>query len=280
MTISKSAFDELRALRYDEWLQATRNWLFGKPEIEQEIGPYLILIHSSAAFPEAMLLPIMEQVRTYGGFPVQGGGSASGYYRGTKIWVLHQYMGVMATQMWMECLKDTPVKYLIGLAEMTAYPLEVKIGDIVVPKSAIRGDLVTDFHAPPEVVAEADAFLHGQLVKKIRATGWSIHEGIVYTGNPGGVGVHNPIIRERIWEHMQSGVLGNAMECSVTLLESKRLGIRAAEAWTVSDDMDLGLMDDVPDVKGRWQEAAGITARGALDTLADIAEMEDGSSER
>jgi purine-nucleoside phosphorylase len=278
MTISRSTFDHLHSLRYEEWLAAARKWVFGTPEITQEIGPYLILIHSSAEFPDKMLLPFMEDVTKYGGFPIQGGGCASGIYRGTKIWILHQFMGVMATQMWIECLKDTKVKYLIGLAEMTAYPQEVKIGDIVVPTSAIRGDLVTDFHAPPEVPAASDGFVHGQLVKKLRTTGWSVHEGIVYTGNPGGVGVQNPIIRERIWKHMQSGVLGNAMEASVTLLEAKRLDIRAAEVWTVSDDMDLGLMDDAPEVKRRWEEAAGITAHAALEVLADIAQSEKGSS--
>ncbi len=275
VSMDREAFSELHALRYKEWLTATRAWVFGKADLEREIGPYVIFIHSSAEFPDKYLLPLMEDIIKFGDFPIQGGGSAYGFYRGTKIWVLHQFMGCMATQMWMECLQNTNVEYLIGLAEMTAYPPEVEIGDIVVPSSAIRGDLVTNFHAPPEVPATADASLHRRLVEKLRSTGWIVHTGAVYTGNPGGVGVHNPIIRERIWRHIQSGVLGNAQEASVTLLEAMRFGIHAAEAWTVSDDLDLGLMDEAPDVKKRWEEAAGITAQAALDVLADIAETEN-----
>jgi len=63
------------------------------------------------------LLPHMSNVQTFGGFPVQGGGSAVGIYRGVEIWIVHQFMGCTAAQMWMECLAGTRVRYLIGLAE-------------------------------------------------------------------------------------------------------------------------------------------------------------------
>jgi uridine phosphorylase len=270
MMVSREVFSELQSLRYEEWLAATKAWVFGTLDIAEEIGPYLILIHSSAEFPDRFLLPLLTDVAVYGDFPVQGGGCASGMYRGTRIWVLHQFMGAMATQLWMDCLRGTKVEYLIGLAEMTAYPTEVEIGDIVVPTGAIRGDLVTDFHVPAEIPAMANPPLHRRLVEKIEATGWKMHTGVVYSGHPGGVGVHNPILQEKIWHHMQSGVLGNAQECSVTLLESMRSEIAAAEAWTVSDDLNMGIMEYAPEIKDRWSDAAAITAKAALDTLADI----------
>jgi purine-nucleoside phosphorylase len=272
--IPEDAFNRLQNERYAEWLKVTRDWVFGGPDIAQKVGPYLIFVHSSEGNPEKHLLSRMEDVRMYGGFPVQGGGSAVGTYRGIEIWILHQYMGCTATQMWMECLAGTRVRYLIGLADMTAYPDHVAVGDIVLPSSAIRGDLVTDFHVPGDLPANADRRLLERLEEKLRDVDWDVHVGQVYSGMPGGVGVHNPILRERIWQQIKEGVIGNAIETSVTYVESSWLGIRAAEAWVVSDDLNYGTVENVPGGAARWEGAWSLMAQAALDVLCDIADEE------
>lgn len=269
--IDAERFRSLHAQRAAEWREAAQAWVLGEPGIAQRIGPQVILVHSSEGSPETHLLPLLSDVRTFGGFPVQGGGSAVGRYRGVEIWILHHFMGCTATQLWMECLAGTAVRYLIGLAEMTAYTDEAAIGDIVLPTAAARGDLIGEFHAPPEVPATADPALLAQLDSKIRPSGWPVHLGPVYSGMPGGIGLHNPILREKIWGHLQAGLIGNAIETSVTYLEAARLRIRAAEAWVVSDDLAFGRMQHVPGGTDRWQQAWGLIAKAALDVLADIA---------
>ena len=264
-------FCKAHAQRSAEWMKAAQNWVFGKPGLAQSVSPYLIFVHSTEGNPEKYVLPLLTNVRTFGGFPVQGGGSAVGTYRGVEIWVLHQFMGGTAAQLWMECLAGTPVRYLIGLADMTAYVDEVAVGDLVLPTVSARGEMVTDFHALPAVPATADFELLGRLDDKLRPTGWPVHIGPVYTGMPGGIGVHNPRLREKIWGHLQAGLLGNAQETSVTYLEAMRLGIRAAEAWVVSDDMDYGVMENAPDGRRRWEHAWTLMAQAGLDVLADIA---------
>jgi purine-nucleoside phosphorylase len=272
----ESRFLQAHAERYQEWLQATQTWLFGESGLAQKVSPYLIFVHSSEGNPEKHILPHLEDIRIYGGFPVQGGGCAAGKYRGVEIWILHQFMGCTATQMWMECLANTAVRYIIGLAEMTAYVDDVAVGDIVLPSASVRGDLITDFHASPDIPASADLDLLRRLERKIHPSGWPLHIGPIYSGMPGGIGVHNPILREKIWRHMQAGLLGNAIETSVTYLESQRSGIRAAEAWAVSDDIAYGVMDAAPNGSERWQRAWELIARAALDVLADIALEEGG----
>lgn len=267
-------FRHLQAQRYAEWLKATQTWLFGSPTAAHHLSPYLVLVHSSEGNLQKHLLPRMEQVRTFGHFPVQGGGAAVGIYRGTEIWILHQFMGCTATQLWMECLANTPVRYLIGLAEMTSYPDSVAIGDIVLPTSAIRGDIVTNFHMAPDIPATADTDLLRRLAEKLCPVGWPVHIGPVYSGMPGGVGVHNSILREKIWGHLQAGILGNAIEVSVTYLEARRLGIRAAAAWTVSDDLAYGQMEAAPSGETRWTHAWELIAQAALEVLADLAAEE------
>jgi purine-nucleoside phosphorylase len=264
-------FRKAHAQRSAEWLNAAQAWVFGQPGIAQRVSPYLIFVHSSEGNPEKYVLPHMTNLRTFGGFPVQGGGSAVGTYRGVEIWVVHQFMGCTAAQMWMDCLAGTPVRYVIGLAEMTAYTDEVAVGDLVLPTVSARGDLVTDFHAASDIPATGDAELLERLADRLHPSGWPIHVGSIYSGMPGGIGVHNPLLREKIWDHLQAGLLGNAIETSVTYLEAMRLGIRAAEAWAVSDDIAHGVMENTPNGRERWMQAWMLMAKAGLDVLADIA---------
>jgi uridine phosphorylase len=266
-------FRRAHAQRSTEWLQAAQAWVFGGHDIAKRLSPYLLLVHSSEGNPEKHLLPRMSNVRTFGGFPVQGGGSAVGTYRGVEIWIVHQFMGCTATQLWMECLKDTPVRYVIGLAEMTGYLDHVAVGDIALPSTAVRGDLITNFHAPPDLPATADGELIARLGDTLRPSNWPVHIGPVYSGMPGGIGIHNPILREKVWRDMQAGLLGNAIEVSVTFIEAVRLGVRAAEAWVVSDDIAYGRMQFAPDGVERWQHGWSLIAQAGLDVLADIARV-------
>jgi purine-nucleoside phosphorylase len=267
-------FLKAHADRYQEWLLAAQAWIFGEASLAQQLSPYLIFVHSSEGNPEKHILPLMDKVRTHGGFPVQGGGCAVGNYRGSEIWIVHQFMGCTATQMWMECLGNTPVRYIIGLAEMTAYPEDVSVGDIVLPTTSVRGDIVTGFHAPASIPASGDLELLDRLEEKLNSSGWPVHVGPIYSGMPGGIGVNNPILREKIWRHIQAGLLGNAIETSVTYLEAQRLGIRAAEAWAVSDDIAYGVTEAAPNGRERWQHAWSLIAHAGLDVLADIAAEE------
>jgi purine-nucleoside phosphorylase len=263
-------FRDAHARRSAEWRAAAQAYVFGETGLAERLSPYVLFVHSSEGNPEKHILPRMSDVRTYGGFPVQGGGSAVGTYRGVEIWIIHQFMGCTAAQLWMECFTNTPVRYVIGLAEMTAYPDRIGVGDIVLPTAAVRGDLITDTHAPPGVPATADGDLIARLGDRLRATQWPLHLGTIYSGMPGGIGIHNPILKDRVWRHMQAGLLGNAIETSVTYLEASRLGIRAAEAWVVSDDIVFGRMQFAPDGEDRWQRAWSLIAQAGLDVLADL----------
>jgi uridine phosphorylase len=265
---------ELQSLRYQEWLQAAQSWVFGEPELTPKVGPYLILVHSSQGNPEKHLLPRLANIKIRGEF-VQGHGSAYGEYKGTGIWLLHHPMGSSSAQFWMECLHNTRVRAMICLGEMTSYPDDVHVGDIVLVTSAIRGDLVTNYHAPDDMPACCDQDLLEHMQRHLDTTNWPVHVGPVYSGMPGGIGVDNPILKEKVWRHLQAGMLGNAMETSVVYLEAARLGIRIADAWSVSDDIAHGYWNDSPDGWKRWEKAWDLIAWAALETLADISREEE-----
>jgi hypothetical protein len=109
----------------------------------------------------------------------------------------------------------------------------------------------------------------------LHSADWPVHVGQVYSGMPGGVGVHNSLLKEKIWDQIQDGILGNAIETSVTYLEANRLGIKAVEAWVISDDLIHGITDHDPSRHARWQQAWGLMAHAALDVLHGIA-LEEG----
>jgi purine-nucleoside phosphorylase len=264
-------FREARAARYQEWLAAMRAWLLGTAENFTRLSRGMILVHSSRGQPQRFLTPLLSDVQTFGDFPAQGGGAAVGLYRGTPIWIIHQPMGCTASQLFMECLTDSPVRYLIGLAEMTGYPEHVHMGDLIVPTAAVRGDIVTDFHASPEVPAVADLGLTAALEVELCRSGHPLHVGPIFSGLPGGSGIHNPILKALIWSQIQSGMLGGGIEVSTTLLEAARLGIRAAAAWTVSDDIFRGGMADGSVGRANWASAWDLMARASLEVLHQAA---------
>jgi purine-nucleoside phosphorylase len=260
----------LQRQRYREWLLRAREWVFGDSEVAGEIGPYLILVHSSMGNIERYVLPKLSEVETFGPF-VQGAGSARGNYQETDIWLLHHMMGCTATQMWMQCLEGTGVKYIISLGEMTSYPADVLIGDIVVPSTSERGDLIGSHRVPPEIPAAADPQLLYAAVDHFDEVNWPIHFGEIYSGMPGGVGVDNPILKEKIFQGIQSHQLGNAIETSIVYLEAARLGIQALDLWVVSDDIAYGVFDDYPGGKDRWIRGWDLISSAALDILSGMA---------
>lgn len=267
--MKKTELADVQQQRYQEWLTRARSWVFGDPEIVNRIGPYLILVHSSMGNIERHVLPKMEAVKTWGPF-VQGAGSALGKYRDTEIWILHHMMGCTATQMWMQCLQGTGVKFLISLGEMTAYPDDVRVGDVVVPTSSERGDLIGEHHVTPEIPAAADPHLLLTAADYFSQHDWPTHFGSIYSGMPGGVGIDNPILKEKIYQGIQFHQLGNAIETSVVYLEAARLGIQALDLWVVSDDIAYGVFDDYPEGKKRWTKGWDLISGAALDILAGI----------
>jgi len=101
-----------------------------------------------------------------------------------------------------------------------------------------------------------------------------VHVGSIYSGMPGGIGVSQPADARKDLATFAGRLLGNAIETSVTYLEASRLGIRAAEAWAVSDDIAYGVMENAPDGRNRWIQAWTLMAQAGLDVLADIALQE------
>jgi purine-nucleoside phosphorylase len=269
MEISETIFRQNHLARCQEWRRAAQNWVFGEEKVLTLLGPYMILVHSSQGNPEDHILPHMMDIEVFNEF-IQGHGCARGWYKGTEIWLLHHPMGSTSAQMWMECLQGTPIRYLIALGEMTSYPDTVRVGDIVLPTTAIRGDMITDYHVASDVPASCDPDLLFRMLDRLTPSGWPIHVGPVYSGMPGGIGVYNPIMKEKVWEHLQAGILGNAMETSLTYLEGARLGIKVVDAWAVSDDISCGYWDDSPNGWNRWKGAWNLIALAALDTLADL----------
>ncbi len=263
---------DLKALqqeRYREWLQRARTWVFGSAEIADRIGPRLLLVHSSMGNIERHVLPKLTEVKTFGPF-VQGAGSAMGKYQGREIWLLHHMMGCTATQMWMQCLQGTGVKYVVSLGEMTSYPDDVLIGDIVVPTTSERGDLIGRHRVPPEIPAAADPQLLFAAMDHFVRVDWPVHYGGIYSGMPGGVGVDNPILKEKIFQGIQFHQLGNAIETSIVYLEAARQGIQALDLWVVSDDIAYGVFDDYPGGKDRWVQGWDLISNAALEILVGI----------
>lgn len=168
----------------------------------------------------------------------------TGDYAGTSVTTVNGGRFAADTSITTEILCNAGVKAMIRLGSCGALREDIKIGDLVVATSALRGEGVTQYYAEPNFVPMADKELSAH-VKEI-ASGMllsqglmdnKVHEGICWTTDA--------ILREtreHVGKAVKKGAIAVDMVSAAFLTICHQYKIPAAVILAVSDNVITGEM--------------------------------------
>ncbi|MCW4010392.1 MAG: hypothetical protein NWF05_07205 [Candidatus Bathyarchaeota archaeon] len=172
---------------------------------------------------EELLLKPLSKVKKTGQFYI-------GKYNEVPLAVVCQDMGALATEITVRVLSKTPAKVIVGVGFAGALQGSIKMGDVILPTAAMRGEGTTRYYAPENVAAAPSAAIQETLEKALPQE-TPVHKGPVYTTAA--------LIKEEtqlISKLNREGILGIECETSALFLISQLCGIQAGAVLAVSDN--------------------------------------------
>ncbi len=197
-----------------------------------------------------------EGVKEYGGF-IEGYNADIG---GTHVSVFNSRVGSPAASDCAYYLRFTPCRCIVYTGLIGALQSHVRIGDLIVPTAALRGEGSSRYFIEESYPAVADFGL-------LRAMSSTLDEVYFYSD----IGIHyGPIYttdsfaaetREFIELWQSRNLLGIEMETSVIYVIASLFGMRAAAVHVVSDNpvTKKSFFDPIPDAdKERREECTNL----------------------
>ena len=165
----------------------------------------------------------------------------TGEYNGTKITTINGGRFSPDTAITTEILCNAQAKRMIRLGSCGALREDIKIGDIIVIDSAVRGDGVTPYYVDAKFQTKSDAKLTDALEKVAKLSGLSIHRGKIWTTDA--------LLRETrdiVQKAIDQGAIAVDMVTSTFLTLCQFYKIPATAIVAVSDNVitgDMGFID-------------------------------------
>jgi uridine phosphorylase len=161
----------------------------------------------------------------------------TGEYEGTRITTVNGGRFSADTAITTEILCNAEAKTMIRIGSCGALTEEIKIGEIIVVDSAVRGDGVTPYYVDKDFVTEADPALTNALAEVARLSGLKTHRGTVWSTD-----ALLRETREHVGRAVDQGAICVDMVTSVFLTLAKLYRIPAAAILAVSDNVITGEM--------------------------------------
>ncbi len=161
----------------------------------------------------------------------------TGTYLGTKVTAVNGGRFSADTAITTEILCNAEVNCMIRIGSCGALRDDIKIGDLIVADSALRGDGVTPYYVKEDFNTQADAGLTKSLVEVAKATGQNVHVGKVWSTDA--------ILREtreHVGNATNKGAIAVDMVSSVFLTIAQLYKVRAVSILAVSDNIMTGEM--------------------------------------
>ena len=166
----------------------------------------------------------------------------TGDYQGTKITTINGGRFSADTAITTEILCNAEAKTMIRMGSCGSLSEDIKIGDLVIVDSALRGDGVTPYYVnSPDFQPDADKALTDALYESAQGSGFKIHRGKVWSTDA--------ILRETreyIGNAIDQGAVAVDMVTSVFLTICQQYKIPATAILAVSDHIitgEMGFMD-------------------------------------
>lgn len=165
----------------------------------------------------------------------------TGDFNGTKLTTINGGRFAADTSITTEILCNAEVSCMVRLGSCGALRDDIKVGDLIIAQTAIKGDGVTQYYVGPDYVPTADA----ELTKKLIEVATPIAE---MTGNKVYVGscwTTDAILREtreHVGNAVKQGAIGVDMVSSAFLTIADQYKVPAAVILAVSDNVITGEM--------------------------------------
>lgn len=166
----------------------------------------------------------------------------TGEFAGTKVTSINGGRFSADTAITTEILCCAKAQHMIRIGSCGALSEDIKIGDLIVAESAIRGDGVTPYYVDdPKFQPQADAGLTAKLLDAANASGYTIHKGKVWSTDA--------ILREtreHVGKAIAQGAIAVDMVTSTFLTICQLYKIPAAVILAVSDNVisgEMGFLD-------------------------------------
>jgi len=168
----------------------------------------------------------------------------TGDYEGIKVTTINGGRFAADTSITTEILCNAGVKAIIRLGSCGVLKEDIKIGDLVVATSALRGEGVTQYYADPSYVPEADKELSAQCSElaggMLQSQGLlenTVHEGCCWTTD-----AILKETREHVGKAIEGGAIAVDMVSAAFLTIAHQYKIPAAVILAVSDNVITGEM--------------------------------------
>lgn len=200
----------------------------------QDVGPVAV-VPGPRERMEALVKKLKDPVKNFSFMEYT---MYTGEYDGVRMTTINGGRFSADTAITTEILCNAQVKYLIRVGSCGALRKDIKVGDLVVATTAIKGEGVTQYYVAPDFEPKADAALTAKLLQAAKVVpGMTVHQGPVWSTDA--------ILREtreHVGKAVGQGAIAVDMVSSVFLTLCQLYKIPAAVILAVSDNVITGEM--------------------------------------
>ncbi|MFA5357075.1 MAG: hypothetical protein WC301_06750 [Candidatus Omnitrophota bacterium] len=161
----------------------------------------------------------------------------TGAFQGIKITAINGGRFSTDTSITTEVMCNAGIENIIRIGTCGALDENIKVGDLIVVDSVIRGDGVTPYYVGKDFKTVADKKLTDTLYESARGMGVNIHRGVTWTTDA--------LLRETrqiVEAKRKEGAIAVDMVSSAMLTIAQTYNIKAASILAVSDNVITGEM--------------------------------------
>jgi len=161
----------------------------------------------------------------------------TGTYQGIRVTAINGGRFSTDTSITTEVMCNAKISTIIRIGTCGALDEKIKIGDLVIADSVIRGDGVTPYYVESGFETRADKKVSDALLEVARSMGVSVHRGTVWTTD-----ALLRETRELVEARRKEGAIAVDMVSSSLLTIAQTYGVRAGSILAVSDNVVTGEM--------------------------------------
>jgi len=203
----------------------------------QDVGKYAV-VPGPRDRCEAFIKKIEEPVKN---FSFMEYSMYTGMFAGAKVTAINGGRFAADTSITTEILCNAKIPYLIRIGSCGSLREDIKIGDLVIAETAMRGEGVTPYYVKNDFKTQADPALTKALGEAAQGAGLRVHKGRVWSTD-----ALLRETREHVGKAVNDGCIAVDMVTSVFLTIAQFYNVKAAVILAVSDNIitgEMGFMD-------------------------------------
>lgn len=203
----------------------------------QDIGKYAIVPGPKERL-DSLLKKIENPIKN---FSFMEYSMYTGQYAGAKVTAMNGGRFSADTAITTEILCNAQAQYMIRIGSCGSLSENIKIGDLIIVESAMRGEGVTPYYVKSDFKTRSDASLTKTLDEIAKGSGLTVHQGKVWSTDA--------ILREtreHVGKAVKDGCIAVDMVSSTFLTIAQLYNVKAAVILAVSDNIitgEMGFMD-------------------------------------